>query len=474
MATTKQEVDRQSARDRLWESLNYSYGKKRDDIQKEYNRAQSQIGNQLLSRGMQRSSYGIQTQANLGKQAIDAESDNWDAQIADYQNRLGQLDQQDAEADRWEREFAERQRQYDTNLGYQRERDAAGDAQWEKQFGEGQRQFNANLEFQAGEAEKNRAFQTGEREAQQQWQSGENAANRAFQTGEREAQQRYSTSEREASQNYQAAQEALQREWQSGENAASREENQRQFNEDLAFRREQANQQQENVNREYEANRSDTAWSQAFQQAQADRDQGNTEWQQAFQQRQADIAQANADREFAAKREDTAWSQAFQQNRANASDEQWRQNYEEGVRQYNENMAFNRERAGVADDQWQKEFDLKAGKTSSGSGGTGGKKKTPENQNGNNTPPLNDKDFIAALLGGDAASRTRAVAPNAIGTALANTSNRAKTANIDANPTDISAELAKALGLEQKKKTGSILVNGINARPDRIKSLARV
>ena len=52
MATTvarnQTDVNNMSARDRLWDSLNYSYGQKREESDKAYDRAISQQDRQLL------------------------------------------------------------------------------------------------------------------------------------------------------------------------------------------------------------------------------------------------------------------------------------------------------------------------------------------------------------------------------------------------------------------------------------------
>lgn len=142
MAKTKAEVEQQTKNDRLWESLDYSYGKNSDAIAKSYDQAFSQASNQLLKRGMQRSAYGTQQLANIEKQKIDAQEDNRRALIADYQNRLTDLENQEAARDLQERQFAESQRQFNENLAYNKDRAAASDNQFTLQFNEGQRQFD--------------------------------------------------------------------------------------------------------------------------------------------------------------------------------------------------------------------------------------------------------------------------------------------------------------------------------------------
>ena len=146
MATTvarnQTDVNNMSARDRLWDSLNYSYGQKREESDKAYDRAISQQDRQLLSRGMQRSSYGMQTLGNMRQQKVDAQNTIYDQQIADYENRL-----KDIEDTEWQQAFQQKQfdegvRQFDTNLAFQKERAAAGDQQWKAEFDEGVRQNN--------------------------------------------------------------------------------------------------------------------------------------------------------------------------------------------------------------------------------------------------------------------------------------------------------------------------------------------
>ena len=221
-AKTKEDVDAQDTRTKLYQSLGYTYGQQMDESDKAYDKEISQQANAALARGMGRSSYALQTQANLQNQKAEARNKLGQALIADYQNRVTQID----------------------------------------------------------EAEAAREFQKSEREAQQAWQSSENALARAFQTsereaqqaystGEREAQQAYSTSEREASQKYSTAERFAQQEWQAGQSALERAQNQAQFEAQLAYQREQLAQ-----------NQSQFEIQQAFQEKQwaAQQDQ----WKQEF------------------------------------------------------------------------------------------------------------------------------------------------------------------------------------------------
>ena len=274
-AKTKKDVEQMSTSDRLWDSLNNTYGQAREEIGRNYDKAYSQADRQALSRGMQRSSYNAQNLANINDQKNRALDQNYANQIADYENRLTQQEQQDAENERWERQFNEGVRQFNENLAAQREENALNrafttserEAQQAYQSGENalNRAFTtsereAQQGWQSGENAINRAFTTSEREAQQGWQSAENAANRAYNTAEREAQQAYNTAERESQQIYNTAERVAQQNYQSGENALSRAENARQFNEQMAYN--QAN-----------ADRSADQWERQFAQENMTADQ---------------------------------------------------------------------------------------------------------------------------------------------------------------------------------------------------------
>lgn len=189
-AKTKEDVDAQDTRTKLYQSLAFTYGRQMDESDKAYDKEVSRQANAALARGMGRSSYALQTQANLQNQKAEARNKLGEALIADYQNRVTQID----------------------------------------------------------EAEAAREFQKSERLAQQEWQAGENALARAFQTSEREAQQKYSTGEREAQQKYSTAERLAQQEWQAGQSALERAQNQAQFDAQLAYQREQLAQNQTQFN----------------------------------------------------------------------------------------------------------------------------------------------------------------------------------------------------------------------------------
>jgi hypothetical protein len=136
-ATSAADVNNQDARTRLWQSLNYSYGKQRDESNKSYDQAVSQADRSALARGMQRSSYNMQTQANLLNQKVKAENDIYNAQIADYQNRIGEIEQQELENEWRQKEFDEKVRQYDEGMAFQQ-------AESERDQGNRDREYEAN------------------------------------------------------------------------------------------------------------------------------------------------------------------------------------------------------------------------------------------------------------------------------------------------------------------------------------------
>lgn len=120
-ARTQTDVDEMTKKDRLWDSLNYSYGQKREDMQRQVNQSVSQTDRALLGRGMQRSSYGAQTLANQRTEGDKAIGNIWDAQIADYENRL--TEQENTE---WQQAFSEKQfnegaREFDLSFGLQKD-----------------------------------------------------------------------------------------------------------------------------------------------------------------------------------------------------------------------------------------------------------------------------------------------------------------------------------------------------------------
>lgn len=153
------------------DALQATYDKQREQTQKEYDKAYSQTDRQMLSRGMQRSSYGAQTLANLSAEGAKAQGDISDAQTKaanDLDAQRAQLEQQLAgtlagydtsqAADILKRyqelQDTEYNRQQSANSTQneilakiyeytrQQEQDALSKEQWEKQFAESKRQFD--------------------------------------------------------------------------------------------------------------------------------------------------------------------------------------------------------------------------------------------------------------------------------------------------------------------------------------------
>ena len=154
-AVTQDDVNEQDARTRLWQSLNYTYGNQKEESDKQFRQAYIQADLQALSRGMQRSSYNLANLANIQQKGIEAGNKIGQALIADYQNRLTDLEKQEKEDEWREREFAANRedaawnKEYQTNaFEYQKERDTVADQQWQKQYDESLRQFNEQMAYQ--------------------------------------------------------------------------------------------------------------------------------------------------------------------------------------------------------------------------------------------------------------------------------------------------------------------------------------
>lgn len=139
-ATTQQDVEAQDTKTRLWQSLNTTYGAQREQSDKGYDQAIANADRQLLSRGMQRSSYGMQTLANMAQEKVNASNDIMANQIADYQNRLTSLEQQEQQ------------------MAYQKERDQIADKQWQQQFNAQQEQWKQQFNYQEKTANQQIAY----------------------------------------------------------------------------------------------------------------------------------------------------------------------------------------------------------------------------------------------------------------------------------------------------------------------------
>ena len=164
-------------------SLQAAYDTQREESQRQYQRAYSQADRQLLSRGMQRSSYGNSTLANINTESSRAQDKIYQAQIAAQSNieeQRTQLQQQLArqmsqytasqqadimkrskeledieynrQVDAWKSQMSLEQMLY--QAARQQERDAVADQQWADQMAENQRQFDQQLEYKYYAADK--------------------------------------------------------------------------------------------------------------------------------------------------------------------------------------------------------------------------------------------------------------------------------------------------------------------------------
>ena len=153
------------------EGLQGSYDQQRLEQQRQYYQSYGQADRQLLSRGMQRSSYGANALARVSaenmraQQKINEAQTGAEAQIDQQRTQLQQqlqeklsgyaADQakdvlartQELESEDYNRSVAAAERQ--TNIAnqlyqnlYQQQRDTATDAQWQRQLNENIRQFN--------------------------------------------------------------------------------------------------------------------------------------------------------------------------------------------------------------------------------------------------------------------------------------------------------------------------------------------
>lgn len=129
---TQAEINNMSKRDRLWYDLEQSYGNQVDESNKSFANAYSEADRQLLSRGMQRSSYGAQTLANVDKSKIEAQNKILGERNAAYASGLRQIEQEEEAQRQWQLQYElqqqqleEQRRQFDASMAWQREQAAA-------------------------------------------------------------------------------------------------------------------------------------------------------------------------------------------------------------------------------------------------------------------------------------------------------------------------------------------------------------
>lgn len=171
-ALTNEDVNGQDSRTRLWQSLSTTYGKRTEDSNKAYDQNIAAADRAAQQRGMGRSSYNLQTMANLGKEKATAADRINSELIADYQNRLSDLEAQerqeafqreqfeyqkerDQNADQqWQLQFdygkerdTKSDQQWQMNFDYGKERDKVGDTQWQKSFDQSNKQWQAQFDY---------------------------------------------------------------------------------------------------------------------------------------------------------------------------------------------------------------------------------------------------------------------------------------------------------------------------------------
>lgn len=122
-ATTQQDVINQDRPTRLWQATKQAYESQQRASTEATQQSYSQQSRHDDSRGMGRSSYSSQTLANILQKGIDSKNQIYANMIADYQNRLSDLEQQEQQQANWEAQFA-----------YQKERDKEADRQWQLAF----------------------------------------------------------------------------------------------------------------------------------------------------------------------------------------------------------------------------------------------------------------------------------------------------------------------------------------------------
>lgn len=140
-ALTNEDVNAQDSKTRLWQSLSTTYGQRTEDSNKAYDQNIAAADRAAQQRGMGRSSYNLQTMANLGQEKATAADRINRELIADYQNRLSDLEAQERQ-EAFQREQFEYQKerndvadqQWQMQFDYGKERDTVGDTQWQMQF----------------------------------------------------------------------------------------------------------------------------------------------------------------------------------------------------------------------------------------------------------------------------------------------------------------------------------------------------
>ncbi|MBP5727725.1 MAG: hypothetical protein J6Y48_11695 [Clostridia bacterium] len=288
-AKTVEDVNNQDARTRLWQSLNTTYSNQMDESDKAYDKSISQQNNAMLARGMGRSSYASQIAANMYTEKNNARNRLGEALIADYQNRISDIENQEKEDERWERQFAETQKQNEWQRQYQEGEAARQQSNWEKEYA-------ANRS--------DTAWSQGFQQSQLDYQKSQDAL----------AQQNWETQFAYQQQRDAAADQQWQKQY---------DEQLRQFNENMAYQRERANV-------------SDAQWQKQY-------DESLREFNAQMAQQEAQF-KANYDFQVSeANRQQSNWEiqQAFNEQQWQAQQEQWKQEFEYNKMSDSQKIAYN-------------------------------------------------------------------------------------------------------------------------------------
>lgn len=108
-------------------------------------------------------------------------------------------------------------------------------------------------------------------------------------------------------------------------------------------------------------------------------------YNQEYGEHQDRVARWNADRDYLSNdynnersydygRYSDDRSNAFSSYQQQVAEDQWNRNYQEQIRQYNENLAYQKARDAIADQQWQKQYNLSLANSKKSSGGGSGSK----------------------------------------------------------------------------------------------------
>lgn len=367
--------------------LQDTYDRQREASAKEYRQRLSQADRHMLSRGMQRSSYGAQIRANIGQQGAEAQQRLWDAQgtaegnidaqraqlaqqlgaqlrqydasrAADVLKRTRELDDQE-----YERQQADQARRDQTGMQLasilrQAERDKISDAQFEKQFGLSKQQAEAQL---------------ANMQWQQQYQEG-----RARASDEQWAKQ-YGLNERQLE--AQLANQQWQQQRQTERDRVA--DTQWQQNYDMSREKlaaDLAAQQWQQARQEARDKVSDEQFERQFglTKAQFDAQMANQAWQQQRTESQDRLAAEQWAKQFGLSEQQLAnqiaqqqWQRDYQAARDKVADAQWQKNYDMTAQKWADTLAeqmyqrqYQEARDAVKDSQWQKEFQYKVNPSS--------------------------------------------------------------------------------------------------------------